>query len=108
MRNNLCIIVMGVIGIGMIFNGCAKRVKPEPAMEVQEERVASTPEFGESMPEEEFPGIRESDVEMEGTDRRDTTIEEIEFEREESPFERGEGGLQVILFDFDKFNIRHN
>jgi len=86
MRKFLFSIAMGMMGFSMVFmvGACAKKqVKPEAAPGVKEERVAPPSEL--APPPMESAPIEES---------------------EPAPREMEAEGLSVILFDFDKYNIR--
>jgi peptidoglycan-associated lipoprotein len=78
--------IMGMMGLSMVFMtaGCAKKqVKTETPPAAQEERVTPEPEVVQ--PPMESAPIQESESAAKGMEAE---------------------GLSVILFDFDKFNIR--
>jgi peptidoglycan-associated lipoprotein len=85
MRKYLFAMMMGLMGLSavLVMTSCAKRVKPEAPPAMQEEKVAPEPEVKEA-PMESAP-IQEA---------------------EPAPKMAESAGMAVILFDFDKFNIR--
>jgi len=86
MQRYLWVVLIGLVGIAVILDGCAKRVKPAPG--VQEERVTPPPQTGElAVPGVEQPAIGESEVAAE---------EEVG------------AALADIYFDFDQYNIRED
>ena len=86
---------VGVLGLAVMVAGCAKAVKPDTAIgeAVEEERVTSSSEIGEPVP----------DTGKE--DMKETEVGRTEAGKDES---KSGGGLQTIFFDFDKFNIRED
>ena len=89
MGKSLYIMLVGVIGVAMLSGGCAKKMKVGETEEVKEERIASESEAVEGIAEE---GMREQEV---------SSTKPVEGGM-------GPGGLSVVLFDYDKFNIRED
>jgi peptidoglycan-associated lipoprotein len=85
MRKYLFRIAMGMMGLSMIFmmSACAKKQVKEAPPAAKEERVTPEPEVVQ--PPMESAPIQESESASKGTETE---------------------GLSVILFDFDKYNIR--
>ena len=89
MKRYLWVVLIGLVGIAVILDGCAKRVKPAPG--VQEERVTPPPQTGElAVPGVEQPEIAESEVGAK-EEAMPTTSD-----------------LAPIYFDFDQYNIRED
>lgn len=81
--------LIGVVGMAVMMDGCAKRVKPvEPVAGVEEERVAPPPQTGElAVPTVAQPEIAESEV---------------------GAKKEAMAALAQIYFDFDQYNIRED
>lgn len=93
MQRYLWILLVGLVGMGMILGGCAKKaVTPEtPAPVVEEEKIAPPPQTGAlEVPSVEQPEIAESEV-VAKEEAMPTTSD-----------------LAQIYFDFDKYNIRED
>ena len=91
MRKSFFVLTIGLLGVVMVFGGCAKKAKPDASSGVEEERMVSSSEIGEDVSGSEKPGMTESELSPGGTGQEEGV---------------SAGGLTTIHFDFDKFNIR--
>lgn len=93
--------LIGVVGMAVMMDGCAKRVKPvEPVAGVEEERVALPPQTGElAVPSVAQPEIAESEAGAKLEVRAKSGV---------GAKEEAMAALAQIYFDFDQYNIRED